>query len=245
MKNIIATMLLITVHTSIVHAQIKVNAGKVLNQVKSKVETKVSNGSSQTDYVAGLKEALSVSAKKTVDMLGRPNGFLQNDLVKIPFPKEATTVEKTLRNFGMGKLADDCITSLNRAAEDASSQSIEIFISAIKKMSIDDAVGIVKGDKYAATQYLKLKTSDSIRAKMLPIIEKSLQKTEATRYWKDVFNNYNRLSRNKINPDLKSYVSEKALDALFLLISKEEEQIRKDPLKRTTELLRNTFGSNK
>ena len=243
MKTIIATTLFISIY-SFGQAQIKVNTGKVLNQVKSKVENKVSNGSSQIDYAEGLKEALSLSAKKTVDLLGRPNGFLQNDLVKIPFPKEAASVEKTLRSFGMGKLADDCIASLNHAAEDASSQSIDIFIYAIKNITIEDAVGIAKGDQHAATQYLKLKASDSIRAKMLPIIEKSLQKTEATRYWKEVFSNYNRLSRNKINPDLKSYVSEKALDALFLLISKEEEQIRKDPLKRTTELLRKTFGSN-
>ena len=244
MKIILTTIVLLAVH-AVANAQIKLNSGKILNQVKTKVERKGTDGSNQTEFAEGLKEALSLSAQKTVDILGRQNGFLQNDLVRIPLPKEASAVEQTLRNFGMGKLVDDCIASLNHAAEDASSQSIDIFLNAIKSMSIDDAIGIVKGDKNAATQYLKLKASDSIRVKILPIIEKSLQKTEATRYWKDVFSNYNRMSRNKINPDLKSYVSEKAIDALFLLISKEEEQIRKDPLKRTTELLRKTFSSNK
>jgi len=199
------------ISTFSVNAQIKVNAGKKLNQVKKQVESKVASANtiqSTPDMVEGLKEALVVGANKSIGV-------------------------------------DQCIESINRSAEDAVSTSGEIFLKTIKEMSVEDAVGIIKGGDHAATNYLKFETMDSIKSRMMPIIEASLKKTDATKFWKDVFTNYNRLTRNKVNPDLKSYVAEKAIDGLFLLIAREEELIRKDPLARTTDLLKRTFGGNK
>jgi hypothetical protein len=241
------TIALLVISSFHVNAQIKINAGEKVKQVKKQVESKVvlpKTTNSNTELVAGLKEALSVGASKSIQSLGIRDGFFKSPEVKIPLPKEASNVESTLRKFGFGKSVDQCIESLNRSAEDAVSTSTEIFLTTIKDMSVDDAVGIIKGGDHAATNYLRFETIDSIKARMMPIIEASLKKTDATRYWKDVFTNYNRLTRNKVNPDLKSYVAEKAIDGLFLLIAKEEEAIRKDPLARTSELLRKTFGGN-
>ena len=236
------------ISTFSVNAQIKVNAGKKLNQVKKQVESKVASTNtiqSTPDMVEGLKEALVVGANKSIGVLGQKDGFMSRPEVKIPLPKEAANVESTLRKFGFGKSVDQCIESINRSAEDAVSTSGEIFLKTIKEMSVEDAVGIIKGGDHAATNYLKFETMDSIKSRMMPIIEASLKKTDATKYWKDVFTNYNRLTRNKVNPDLKSYVAEKAIDGLFLLIAREEELIRKDPLARTSDLLKRTFGGNK
>ena len=142
-------------------------------------------------------------------------------------------------------MVDKAILSMNRAAEEASKSAAPIFVDAIKSMSIQDAFGILRGSDSAATVYLKGRTTASLTNAFRPVIESALQKTNATRYWKDVFETYNKLPTtfNKVNPDLSGYVTDKALTGLFWQVALEEQKIRKDPAARVTEILRKVFGS--
>jgi hypothetical protein len=142
-------------------------------------------------------------------------------------------------------MVDNAILSMNRAAEQASKSAAPIFVDAIKTMSIQDAFGILKGSDSAATTYLKGRTSMELTNSFKPVIEDALEKTNATKYWKDVFETYNKLPTtfNKVNTDLSGYVTEKALTGLFYQVALEEQKIRKDPAARVTDILRKVFGS--
>ena len=143
----------------------------------------------------------------------------------------------------MGSKVDEAILSINRAAEDAGKEAKPIFVSAIKNMSIKDAVNIVKGDNNAATMYLKQTSSGELNTKFQPVIKASLDKVNATRYWEDLIKAYNRIPMvQKMNPNLTQYVTGKAIDGLFLMVAKEELKIRKDPKAQTTALLKKVFG---
>ena len=152
-------------------------------------------------------------------------------------------MESKLRGLGMGKQVDNAILSMNRAAEDASKEVAPIFLNAIKGITIGDGLSILKGGDFAATNYLKDRTTASLTEKFRPIIESSLQKVEATKYWNTIFTNYNRFSAEKINPDLTAYVTEKALAGLFFQVGLEEQKIRKDPLARTSDILKKVFAN--
>jgi hypothetical protein len=152
-------------------------------------------------------------------------------------------VESTLRSLGLGKQVDQAITSMNRAAEDAAKSAAPIFINAIKGMTIQDAMGILSGKEDAATQYLKTQTSGALTQAFKPVIDTSLGKTDATKYWNTVFTNYNRVASEKINPDLTAYVTEKALSGLFYQIALEEANIRKNPAARTSDILKKVFAN--
>lgn len=221
---------------------LKKEAKKEVNKLLDK-STK-SGGYSSDEAAKAIKEALTKGVSRGSDVLSRTDGFFKNPEVKIPFPPEAQKVESTLRKVGLGKTADDAILSINRAAEGAAKMAKPIFVSAVKNMTVTDAVNIVKGDSVAATTYLRGKTSSQLRDQFKPIIEKSLQKTDATKYWSTAMDAYNKVPMvEKVNPDLTDYVTEKAMAALFLMISKEEADIRRDPLKRTSELLKKVFGA--
>ncbi len=199
---------------------------------------------STDEIVAGLKEALSVGTNNSTGKLSAVDGFFKDAAVKILLPPEAQKVEKTLRSAGMGKLVDDAILSLNRAAEDASKKAAPIFLSAIKKMTITDALNILKGTDTAATHYLKGATSTELTSAFKPVIDSSLQKVNATKYWKDVFDNYNKLPFvKKVNSDLSSYVTGKALTGIFYYVGEEEKKIRKDPVARVSDILKKVFGA--
>lgn len=200
-------------------------------------------GLTTTEIAAGLKEALTVGASRSGNLLSATDGFFKNAAIKILLPEEARKVENTLRDLGMSSLVDKAVLALNRAAEDAAKQAAPIFTSAIREMTIQDAVGILRGGENAATNYLKQKTTASLTAAFRPVIENSLQKVNATKYWSDVFSTYNKFSTNKINPDLSGYVTEKALSGIFLAVADEEAKIRRDPVARSTELLKKVFGS--
>ena len=198
---------------------------------------------SNEDAVAGIKEALTQGTNKSVDLVSAVDGYLGNPEIKIPFPPEAKTVEEKLRLIGLGSEVDKVVVSINRAAEDAATEVKPIFISAIKNMSISDALDIVRGDKHAATSYLQRKTTKDISIKIKPLIENSLEKVDATKYWDDIIHTYNNIPFvKKMNPDLSEYVTEKAIEGMFVMIAKEEEKIRKDPLARTSEILELVFG---
>lgn len=206
----------------------------------------VDNGSkgslSNADIASGLKEALSKGVSSGTAKLSSVDGFFKDAALKILMPPEALKVEKTLRSIGLGKEVDDAILSMNRAAEDAAKSAAPIFLNAVKQMSIEDAWGILKGGDTAATKYLREKTTASLTQAFKPVINNSLEKTGATKYWNTAFTSYNKFSLKKINPDLSSYVTDKALTGIFYEIAIEEAQIRKDPLAQTSDLLKKVFG---
>lgn len=209
-----------------------------------KVSNQSSGGGSLSseDIVAGLKEALSVGTNNSTSKLSGVDGFFKDAAVKILLPEEAQKVEKTLRQVGMGKLVDDAILSLNRAAEDASKKAAPIFLNAIKKMTISDGLTILKGTDTAATHYLKGATNADLTAAFSPVIDSSLKKTDATKYWKNVFDNYNKLPMvKKVNPDLSSYVTQKTLTGIFYYVGEEEKKIRKDPMARVSDILKKSI----
>jgi hypothetical protein len=199
---------------------------------------------STADIAAGLKQALEVGAQNSSNQLSALDGFFKNAAIKILLPEEAQKVEKTLRDLGMGSLVDKAILSLNRAAEDATKSAAPIFVDAIKTMTIQDALGILKGGDFAATNYLKTKTTTALTSAFKPVIQQSLDKVSATKYWGDVFNTYNKFATNKINPDLSGFVTDKAITGIFYQVSLEEQKIRKDPVARVTDLLKKVFGSS-
>lgn len=203
----------------------------------------VGNGNlTNAEVVQGLKEALRVGTDSSAYHLGLLDGFYKDDMIKILMPPEAQKVEKTLRSVGMGNVVDKAVLSMNRAAEDASKYVGTIFLNAIQKMTIQDAFGILRGGDRAATDYLKRTTSDQLTAAFTPIVSKSLDYTDATKYWKDVFSVYNRFSSTPVNTNLTAYVTQKALDGLFYHIGLEEQKIRKDPAAQVTEILKKVFG---
>ena len=218
---------------------------------KSSVTEKISPAGSQTknlsqdDIINGLKEALSIGTTNSAKKLGSADGFFKDAAIKILMPEEAVKAEATLRQFGMGSLVDKAILSMNRAAEDAATGSGEIFLTAIKKMTVTDGLKILQGGDFAATNYLKQATSASLAEKMRPVIETSLNKVNATTYWKEVFTNYNKFATKKVNPDLVAYVTSKAMDGIFYSIGQEEQKIRKDPAAQVTGLLKKVFGTTK
>ena len=198
---------------------------------------------SSAEIAAGLKEALSIGTQNSNAKLSALDGFFGNAAIKILMPEEAQKVESTLRNIGLGSLVDKAVLSMNRAAEDAAKSATPIFVNAIKQMTITDAVGILKGGDYAATDYFKTKTTEPLTNAFRPVIEKALTKVDATKYWNDVFSAYNKFAAKPINTDLAGYVTEKSLAGIFHEGGQEEQKIRKDPAARVTELLKKVFGS--
>lgn len=196
-----------------------------------------------TEIVSGLKQALTIGAENSSDKLSAVNGFFANATIKILMPPQAKDVESTLRKFGMGSVVDKAILSMNRAAENASKSAAPIFIDAIKQMTITDALGILQGGDFAATNYFKQKTTGALTASFRPVVDSALSKVDATKYWSDVFTVYNKFASKQVNTDLGSYVTSKAIDGIFYQLGLEEQKIRKDPAARVTELLKKVFGS--
>lgn len=196
-----------------------------------------------TDVVNGLKQALEIGAERSSSQLSAVDGFFANAAVKILLPPEAKNVEKTLRSLGMGKLVDDAILSMNRAAEDAAQSAAPIFADAIKSMTLQDAWGILHGTDTAATSFMRQRTTPALTEAFRPVIAASISKTNATKYWNSVFSYYNKFAAKKINPDLNAYVTDKALAGIFYQLGQEEKAIRKDPAARTTALLKKVFGN--
>lgn len=198
---------------------------------------------STIEIAQGLKQALEKGTVQGAERLSAKDGFLGNMAVKILFPPEAVKVENTLRSLGLNALCDNVILSLNRAAEDAAKEAKPIFIAAIKQMTIADATNILLGNNDAATQYFKRVTSAQLMEKFSPVIANSLNKVGATKYWGDAAARYNSIPLVKpINPDLSSYVAQKAIDGLFIQIAQEELAIRTNAASRTTMLLQKVFG---
>lgn len=196
------------------------------------------------EVAAGLKEALTKGVSTGSELVSQVDGYFKNPEIMIPFPPEVKEVEKRLRQMGLDDQVDKFILSLNRAAEDAAKESKPIFVSAIRNMTVKDAMSILKGEDDAATQYLKGTTSVELNAKFNPVIRQSLEKVNATKYYSDLVKTYNKIPFvEKVNPELDQYATEKAIQGLFVMIAKEEKNIRENPLARTSALLKKVFGN--
>lgn len=239
MKRILLALTLVFTIAQTTEAQL---IKDVLNKV-SKTGSSAGSSLSNEDIISGLKDALRVGTDSSTKKLSKLDGFFGDAAIKILMPEEAKKVEKTLRNFGMGSMVDKAILSMNRAAEDAASGVGNIFWDAIKGMSITDGLKILRGSDFAATDYLKSITTKQLTEKFRPVIEASLVKMDATKYWKDVFTNYNRFSKDQVNTDLTAYVTERALSGLFYNIGLQEQKIRKDPAAQVTDILKKVFSS--
>lgn len=202
-------------------------------------------GYTEAEAAQGIRQALDQGIDKGISFLNKTDGFFGNEAYKLFFPPDAQKVVTTLRDLGFNSVVDKAILQINRAAEDAVGHAKPIFADAIREMTIQDAINIVRGPNDAATQYFREKTTAKLVTAFMPTIKTSLDNTGATRYYADVINTYNRFPTtfNKVNPDLPSYVVDKAVNALFDQVAKEEANIRANPLARTTEILRKVFGS--
>ena len=192
----------------------------------------------------GVKGALSQGIEKAVAQLNKPDGFFGSDLYKILLPAEVQKAEPKIRTIGLGSQLDKAVLQINRGAEDAIGAAKPIFVDAVKQITVNDAIGLIQGGDGSVTRYFKEKTGSALINAFTPVVKNSLDKVEATAYYDDIVNGYNKIpfTRNKLNPDLTGYVVGKAIDALFDRISKEESEIRKNPASRTTDILKKTFG---
>ena len=228
--------------TAFITSLIVLTSCETLNQA-GQILTQGSNPT-PSEIAMGLKQALEFGTAYSSERLSARDGFFGNAAVRILFPEEAQKVERTLRSIGLNKLADDVILSINRAAESAAAEARPIFVSAIRQMSFSDASRILlSGQEDAATEYFRRVTSAQLSAKFRPVIESSLNKVGATRYWSDAISRYNQIPLvADINPDLSDYVTRKAIDGLFHEIAQEELRIRTNLAARNTALLQRVFG---
>lgn len=223
--------------------------GDKLKNASKKVQTAATGSSSSLttgEIVEGLKEALVVGSKNSSSNASKKDGYFKNTMLFIPFPPEAIKVKNSAEKVGMKSKVDEFVMTLNRAAEEAAIGAKDVFVNAVKNMSVGDAMKILKGADDAATQYLRKTTYKQLYDKFLPVVKNATKKVDVTKYWTPLINNYNRASKftggEKINPDLDAYVTEKAIDGLFKLIAQEEAKIRKDPLARVSDILKKVFA---
>lgn len=216
-----------------------------LKDILAKKAPAAITGITENEAGQGIKEALSKGVTNAVLNLNKTDGFFGNAAYKLFLPPDAQKIETGLRKVGMGSEVDKAILAINRGAEDAVAFAKPIFIDAIKEMTITDALNIVRGSKDAATQYFKQKTTDKLIAAFTPSVKSSLDKVSATKYYSDIVTKYNNFPTTfkKANPDLTSYVVQRAVDALFDQVAKEEVNIRENPLARTSDILKKVFGS--
>lgn len=222
---------------------ISLSSCEVLNQLPA--GTSGIAGITETEAAEGIKEALGQGLAKAVLQLNTTDGFFKDAFYKILLPPDAQKIENTLRSIGLGSQVDKAILQINRGAEDAAGYAKPIFVDAIKNMTLQDAIGLVKNGDTSATHFFRMKTTEKLLAAFRPVIQSSLDKVSATKYYSDMVNTYNNFPTTikKINPDLTSFVTAKATDALFDLVAKEEKNIRDNIAARTSEILRKVFGS--
>jgi hypothetical protein len=199
----------------------------------SKGDSAVKSVLSNDEVIAGLKQALEKGTEYAVNHLGKTDGFFANQSVKIPMPEKLATVEKTLRQLGQDKYADEFVLTMNRAAEQA------------VPLTIEDAKGILNGPDDAATAYLRKVGGEEMRQRIAPIVSEATDRTGVTRQYKQLFDKLGFLN-SMFDPDdydIDRYVTGKTMDGLFFMIAEEEKKIRQNPVERTTDLLKKVFGA--
>ncbi len=200
-------------------------------------------GMDSATIARGLRQALDFGINKQVTKLTKEDGFYRNQLVKILLPEELRKVDQTLRDIGLGSLADEGLKVLNRAAEDAVKEATPIFVDAVKNITFSDAKNILLGPDNAATNYLEQHTNRALYAKFRPVIQNSFSKVGADQIWNNIINRYNAVPFvTKVNPDLTDYVTREAMDGVFTMIAVEEKDIRNNISARSTNLLRQVFA---
>lgn len=216
----------------------------IKQSVKGSSSKSSSSSLSEDKVIAGLKQALNQGIDKSVKQLGKKNGFLNDARVKIPMPSSLKKIDKGLRKVGQKKVADKFINTMNHAAEKAVPKTTDILVSAVKSMTLKDALKILKGEPDAATQYFKRNSQTKLRSAIKPIVVKSTSSVGLTDAYKKMMKKAGFLSKyvDKDSLDIDQYITNKAIDGLFIKIAVEEKRIRKDPVARTTELLKDVFG---
>ena len=198
---------------------------------------------SNTDAVSGLKDALTQGSSAAVSKLGVENGFLGNDKVKIPLPDALKRVEGGMRLLGMQRQADELVTAMNRAAEQAVPEAKALLVGAVKSMSVQDAKGILTGGDTAATEYFRKTTSGQLTQKFLPIVTRATAKVGLAEKYNNIAGKGAQLGLvDAKRAKIENYVTQKALDGLFLMLAEQEKAIRKDPLGATTGMAQKVFG---
>jgi len=219
---------------------------EVSKVVQAPVATNTPNPLSNDEVIAGLKEALSIGIKNSVNLTSATDGFLKNTEIMLPFPPDAIKVKEKAIALGLSGQVEKFETTLNRAAEEATKEAIPIFIDAIKNMTVQDGFAILKGGNGSASQFLKNQTSAKLVSAFAPKVKEATSKVKLTEYWNPIITKYNALTLgNKIDPDLDAYITQKAIDGLFIMVAKEENKIRLDPAARVSDILIKVFGSLK
>ena len=210
------------------------------------IKVPLANELTNDEVISGLKEALSVGIKNSVNLTSATDGFLKNTEIKLPFPPDAIKVKEKAMALGLSGQVEKFETTLNRAAEEATKEAIPIFVDAIKNMTVQDGFAILKGGNGAATTFLKNRTSAILDSTFAPIVKNATSKVKLTEYWNPLITKYNALTLGeKLNPDLDAYIRQKAIDGLFIMVAKEEDKIRLDPAARVSDILIKVFGSLK
>lgn len=190
----------------------------------------------------GLREALRLGTRRAIDRTSAFDGFLANELIRIYLPEDLQRMADTLRQIGFRRQVDQLEVTMNRAAERASGEAVDVFVDAITAMSLTDVFGILRGDETAATDYLYSRTHDSLRGRFEPIVETKMSEVGLYQQYNNLAATYNALPLGqKPAVDLTDYITQEALDGLFEILGEEEQRIREDPIARTSELLRKVF----
>lgn len=199
---------------------------------------------SSDTIVSGLKEALETGTKNAIDNVSQEGGYLNNPQIRIPLPPRVQQAAGLMRQLGLGKMADDFEQSINRAAEKAAPQATTIMVDAVKSMTIDDAKSILNGGDDAATRFFEQQTRDQLSGLFKPVIDTSLSEVGATRYYNQLNDKVGSLPvvGQDLSMDLPDYVTDQALDGLFVMLAEEEQKIRTNPAARTSEILQQVFG---
>jgi len=202
------------------------------------------SAASETEIVNGLKEALQIGTGNAVQIVSKVDGYYKNPKIRIPLPDTVQKTEKILRVAGYGSKVDEFELSMNRAAERAAPEAKTLFMDAIKQMTFTDAKKILNGREDEATLYFKDKTSPRLREVSKPIVRQAMGEVGVTKSYQDLEQSARSVPfAGAFSFDLDQYVTDKALDGLFLMVAEEEKKIRHDPVARTTDLLKKVFGS--
>jgi len=228
------------------HADLMDKAKSLLNKDKSKPASPGGQTDTAPDkdtVAAGLKEALTIGSQNAVTAGSQADGYFKNPVIKIPLPEKIQKVEKPLRKVGLSKQVDEFILTMNRAAEKAAPQAKDIFVGAVKEMTIPDAINILRGGDTAATDYMRSKTYDKLYGVFKPTVTQAVMSVGVTKAYANLVDKAKKTKLIKDESlDLDHHVTSKALDGLFYLLGQEEKKIRKDPMAQVTDLLKKVFG---
>jgi hypothetical protein len=247
MKNIVSVLMLVLLLGGTARADLLDKAKEYLDKGKQKASGGASpqggSGLDEQTVASGLKEALTIGSRKAVEAVAKQDGYFGNAKIKIPLPDKIRKSEKMLRKVGLSKYVDQFVLTMNRAAEKAAPVATDIFIGAVKEMTIIDAVKILRGGDTEATEYFRSRTYDALYGAFKPPVTTAVQDVGVTRSYQQLVDKGKKAKLIKDQSlDLDHHVTSKALDGLFYMLGEEEKKIRKDPVAQVTDLLKKVFG---